>query len=200
MDIEPPSSRRARVLRGCLLSGPVIGVWAVVPPYLGPKLNATSRVEVADHVVPSIVVLVATLVTVLGLRREQGVRRRLCLRPRRPPGRHVDGGDPPRSGAPSSPPRWPLGGRGLPRPPRPGRRRSRVALVGDGLVDLVRRVTHVTGPQSVRRTAAPRCTGTTDELCPGLHSPVPDRRASVPAGVLPLTYIASVAEKEASAQ
>lgn len=72
MDDEAPSSRRARVLRGCLLSGPVIGVWAVVPPYFGPKLNVTGRVEVADHVVPGIVVLVATLVTVMGLRRAQG--------------------------------------------------------------------------------------------------------------------------------
>lgn len=47
----------------------MIGAWAVVPPYLGPKLDVAGRVEVADHVVPGIVVLLATLVTVLGLRR-----------------------------------------------------------------------------------------------------------------------------------
>ncbi len=39
--------------------GVLIGIWAVLPPYSGPSLDTAQRVEVADHVVPG-VVMVAT--------------------------------------------------------------------------------------------------------------------------------------------
>lgn len=38
-----------------------MGAWALLPPYSGPALNTEMRVEVADHLVPGIVVLVASL-------------------------------------------------------------------------------------------------------------------------------------------
>lgn len=45
------------------LIGLVIGVWAIVPPYVHAfgKLNVESRVEVADHVIPGILVLAVSL-------------------------------------------------------------------------------------------------------------------------------------------
>lgn len=48
------------------LLGLLVGVWAVIPPYVHAfgKLNVESRVEFADHVVPGIVVLA---VSALGL-------------------------------------------------------------------------------------------------------------------------------------
>lgn len=51
--------------------GIVIGLWAVIPPYAGPELaNLESRVEIADHVVPSIAMLaVSVAVLVLARRR-----------------------------------------------------------------------------------------------------------------------------------
>jgi hypothetical protein len=61
----------SRARRACLFLAPVIGAWAVVPPYLGPKLDVATRVEVADHVVPGVAVLLASLATVLTLRRAQ---------------------------------------------------------------------------------------------------------------------------------
>jgi len=51
--------------------GLVIGLWAVVPPYTGPALNTEMRVEIADHVVPSILVL-GLSVTALVLNRRRG--------------------------------------------------------------------------------------------------------------------------------
>ena len=48
-------------------AGLVIGAWAVVPPYLGPALATDARVEIADHVVPAIVIL--ALSTALVVRR-----------------------------------------------------------------------------------------------------------------------------------
>lgn len=47
-----------------------MSAWAFLPPYSGPKLNTEMRVEVADHVVPSIVLLAVSL-AVLALRRRR---------------------------------------------------------------------------------------------------------------------------------
>lgn len=44
------------------LLGLVVGAWALLPPYSGPELNTEMRVEVADHVVPGVVVILAALV------------------------------------------------------------------------------------------------------------------------------------------
>ncbi|MBA2752672.1 MAG: hypothetical protein H0U41_10660 [Actinobacteria bacterium] len=43
--------------------------WAVLPPYSGPKLNTETRVEVADHVVPSLVLIAVSLVILVVSRR-----------------------------------------------------------------------------------------------------------------------------------
>lgn len=44
---------------------PVLGLlaaaWALIPPYSGPEINTAMRVEVADHVVPAIVLVAVSL-------------------------------------------------------------------------------------------------------------------------------------------
>jgi len=50
--------------------GLVISAWALIPPYSGPKLNTETRVEVADHVVPSLVLIAASLVILVVSRRK----------------------------------------------------------------------------------------------------------------------------------
>ncbi len=49
-----------RTTRRLGLAGLAVGAWAILPPYSGPALNTSSRVEVADHVVPGVVVLVVS--------------------------------------------------------------------------------------------------------------------------------------------
>lgn len=53
--------------------GLAAAVWALLPPYSGPELNTEMRVEIADHVVPSILMIVLSLVALL-LRRRAGAR------------------------------------------------------------------------------------------------------------------------------
>ena len=53
----------ARITRRLALAGLVVGAWAILPPYSGPALNTSSRVEVADHVVPGVVVLLVSAAT-----------------------------------------------------------------------------------------------------------------------------------------
>ncbi len=43
------------------LAGVIAAGWAVLPPYSGPALATSTRVEVADHVVPGLVLLVVAL-------------------------------------------------------------------------------------------------------------------------------------------
>jgi len=50
--------------------GLVISAWALIPPYSGPKLNTETRVEVADHVVPSLVLIAVSLVILVVSRRK----------------------------------------------------------------------------------------------------------------------------------
>lgn len=52
--------------------GLVISAWALLPPYSGPKLNTETRVEVADHVVPSLVLVVVSMAVLLLGRRKAG--------------------------------------------------------------------------------------------------------------------------------
>ncbi len=44
---------------------PIVGVafalWSLLPPYSGPALNTETRVEVADHVVPAVLLLVVSV-------------------------------------------------------------------------------------------------------------------------------------------
>ncbi len=39
------------------VAGLLVGGWALLPPYSGPALNTAMRVEVADHVVPGLIVI-----------------------------------------------------------------------------------------------------------------------------------------------
>lgn len=54
----PPTGRRSGG-SGLVLpvAGLLLGIWAVLPPYSGPEINTSTRVEVADHVVPAILLL-----------------------------------------------------------------------------------------------------------------------------------------------
>ena len=46
-----------------------MGLWALLPPYTGPALNTETRVEVADHVLPALVMLGASAAAFLVSRR-----------------------------------------------------------------------------------------------------------------------------------
>lgn len=52
------------------LVGLLMGVWAIIPPYVGTfgKLDVTSRLEFADHVVPGVAVLVVAALSLLAVR------------------------------------------------------------------------------------------------------------------------------------
>lgn len=62
---QPGIAARSTPDRGLPLAGLVIGVWAVLPPYVGPRLNVEPRVEFADHVVPGVVVIALSLAAVV---------------------------------------------------------------------------------------------------------------------------------------
>lgn len=51
------------------LAGLLLGVWSMLPPFTGPPLNTATRVEVADHVVPGVVLLMASLAALALTRR-----------------------------------------------------------------------------------------------------------------------------------
>ena len=67
-----PTALRPRLRRALPLLGMVVGLWALLPPYTGPHLNTEMRVEVADHVVPAVVLLLASAVAFLASRRPIG--------------------------------------------------------------------------------------------------------------------------------
>ena len=52
------------------LVGLVVGVWAIIPPYLHAfgKLNVEHRVEIADHVIPGVAILAVSVLGLLLLR------------------------------------------------------------------------------------------------------------------------------------
>jgi phosphotransferase system glucose/maltose/N-acetylglucosamine-specific IIC component len=54
------------------LAGLAVGVWASLPKYSGPTLNVEPAKEVADHVIPAILVLLASVVGILAGRRARG--------------------------------------------------------------------------------------------------------------------------------
>ncbi len=53
-------------------TGLFAGAWALLPPYSGPALDTAMRVEIADHVVPGIAVLVVSVVSLLVARNGAG--------------------------------------------------------------------------------------------------------------------------------
>lgn len=54
------------------LIGLGVAVWASLPKYSGPKLSVDASKELADHIIPAIVVFVAAVVGILAGRRPQG--------------------------------------------------------------------------------------------------------------------------------
>jgi hypothetical protein len=54
------------------LVGLGVAVWASLPKYSGPTLNVEPAKEVADHVIPAALVLVASVVGILAGRRAKG--------------------------------------------------------------------------------------------------------------------------------
>jgi len=54
------------------LVGLAVAVWASLPKYSGPTLHVEPAKEVADHVIPAVVVLVASVVGILAGRRPRG--------------------------------------------------------------------------------------------------------------------------------
>lgn len=56
------------------VAGIAIAVWAVLPPYVGPALATDPTVEIVDHVVPAVVVLVVALATLAAGARAAGTR------------------------------------------------------------------------------------------------------------------------------
>lgn len=53
-------------LRGALpFLGLVVAGWALLPPYSGPELGTEMRVEIADHVVPSVLMIVLSVVALV---------------------------------------------------------------------------------------------------------------------------------------
>ena len=65
----PPAPDLARILP---LVGLGVAFWASLPQWSGPKLNVEASKEVADHIVPAVVVLLASLVGIWATRRPQG--------------------------------------------------------------------------------------------------------------------------------
>jgi hypothetical protein len=54
------------------LVGLGVAVWASLPQYSGPKLYVEASKEVADHIIPAILVVLASIVGILAGRRPQG--------------------------------------------------------------------------------------------------------------------------------
>ena len=65
----PPGPDLARLMP---LVGLGVAVWASLPQYSGPKLYVEASKEVADHIIPAILVLLASIVGILAGRRPQG--------------------------------------------------------------------------------------------------------------------------------
>jgi hypothetical protein len=59
----------SRLRRTLPVLGLIVGAWSVLPPYTGPSLDTETRVEVADHVVPGVVLIVLSVTLVLLERR-----------------------------------------------------------------------------------------------------------------------------------
>jgi hypothetical protein len=64
-----PGPDLARILP---LAGLPVAFWATMPQWSGPKLNVEAATEVADHIIPAIIVVLASVVGILAGRRAQG--------------------------------------------------------------------------------------------------------------------------------
>ena len=68
----PPAAAAPDLARILPFVGLGIALWASLPQWSGPKLNVEASKEVADHIVPAIVVVFASLVGIWASRRPQG--------------------------------------------------------------------------------------------------------------------------------
>lgn len=67
---EPPAKAGSTERRKRLpLVGLAFGVWATLPPFVGPSLAVARRVEIADHFVPGVIVLLVALAALVVCRR-----------------------------------------------------------------------------------------------------------------------------------
>lgn len=60
MDTGAAEGERTVRQRALLVAGLLAGVWTMLPPFVGPALQATTSAELADHPVPGVVVLAVT--------------------------------------------------------------------------------------------------------------------------------------------
>ncbi len=68
----PPPPAGPDLARLLPLVGLGVALWASLPQYSGPKLSVDASKEVADHIIPAILVLLASVVGILAGRRPQG--------------------------------------------------------------------------------------------------------------------------------
>jgi hypothetical protein len=54
------------------LVGLGVAVWASLPQYSGPAINTSATTEIVDHIVPAVLILLASIVGILAGRRPQG--------------------------------------------------------------------------------------------------------------------------------
>ena len=54
------------------LVGLAVALWASLPKYSGPRLSVSSSKEFADHIVPAVIVLLASIAGIAASRRPQG--------------------------------------------------------------------------------------------------------------------------------
>ena len=64
-----PGPDLARILP---LVGLGVAFWASLPKYSGPALNTSASAEMASHIIPAVVILLASLVAILAGKRPQG--------------------------------------------------------------------------------------------------------------------------------
>ena len=64
-----PGPDLARILP---LVGLGVAFWASLPKYSGPALNTSASAELASHIIPAVVILLASLVAILAGKRPQG--------------------------------------------------------------------------------------------------------------------------------
>ena len=64
MEARPPADIR----RYLPWAGIVVAIWATLPKYSGPTLVTKSSTEVVDHIIPGILVFVASVAALLGMK------------------------------------------------------------------------------------------------------------------------------------
>jgi hypothetical protein len=68
----PVAARGTDLARLLPLAGLPVALWASLPQWSGPKLNVAASTEVVDHIIPAIIVVLASIVGIMAGRRAQG--------------------------------------------------------------------------------------------------------------------------------